>query len=93
MKINKTIWVLGTLLVILGLLAAPMYTGQISAQSSQPGMVVTDSGPAISDGAAQPTSSHRLIIQLASPPLSQYAPSSGAQKLPNGKINLKWRMR
>ena len=89
MKINKTIWVLGTLLVILGLLAAPMYTGQISAQSSQPGMVVTDSGPAISDGAAQPTSSHRLIIQLASPPLSQYAPSSGAQKLPNGKINLK----
>ena len=79
MKINKTIWVLGTLLVILGLLAAPMYTGQISAQSSQPGMVVTSSGPAISDGVAQPTSSHRLIFQLHLHPFSVCSIQRGAE--------------
>jgi hypothetical protein len=43
-----------------------------SAQASQPAFEVTDSGPAISDGEAGPITSHRLIVQLASPSLSEY---------------------
>jgi len=87
MQLKKQIWSLGTILIVLGLLVAPLYARGSTVMASQPAQTIADSGPITSDGPASKTESHRLIVQLKSPSLAEYSASTGEARTESGKLN------
>lgn len=87
MQHKRQFLVLGVLLLTAGLLAAQFLAVSSPGAARQNAMLAPVIGPETSDAQNTSLMSNRLIVELASPPLSVYAATNHVARLDNGKLN------
>ena len=88
MERKRLLVILGVLALAIGMLLIPLTALSKSAVAAPTTQIADTTGPITSDGKAGPSTSHRLIVQLSSPSLSEEQAATGFAPQSQGRPDL-----